>query len=336
MKGNEVFKVAVNTLGRIVDETLEANALKSADIDWLIPHQANIRIIQATARKLKMPMDRVVVTVDEHGNTSAASVPLALDVAVRDGRIQRGEMLLMEAFGGGFTWGSRSGALLTCIFAPIVISGRIHAETDAADACLCLSGQGSQSVGMLAPLADGCPAGARKPSREASEVLGYDLWRLVQDGPEVDAQPDRRTQPAMLAAGVAVWRCWHAGGDVLPAWLAGHSLGEYTALVCAGALRFARRGRGWWPSAAMRMQQAVPAGTGGMAAILGLDDAAGAGTVRAGRAGRGGRRRRISIARAGGDRRPRRCGRARDGAGKAGRRQARGYAGGAACRRTAS
>jgi 3-oxoacyl-[acyl-carrier-protein] synthase-3 len=106
MKGNEVFKVAVNTLGRIVDETLQHNSLDKSDIDWLIPHQANIRIIQATAKKLKMSMDQVVVTVGEHGNTSGASVPLALDVAVRDGRIKRGETLLMEAFGGGFTWGS--------------------------------------------------------------------------------------------------------------------------------------------------------------------------------------------------------------------------------------
>jgi len=106
MRGNEVFKVAVTTLGRIVDETLAANGLKKSDIDWLIPHQANIRIINATAKKLRTPMERVVVTVDEHGNTSAASVPLALDTAVRDGRIQRGETLLMEAFGGGFTWGS--------------------------------------------------------------------------------------------------------------------------------------------------------------------------------------------------------------------------------------
>ena len=106
MKGNEVFKVAVNTLGRIVDETLEANNMSKSDIDWLVPHQANIRIIQATARKLKMSMDRVIVTVDEHGNTSGASVPLALDVAVRDGRVKRGETLLLEAFGGGFTWGS--------------------------------------------------------------------------------------------------------------------------------------------------------------------------------------------------------------------------------------
>ncbi len=106
MKGNEVFRVAVTTLGRIVDETLEAAGLEKSDVDWLIPHQANIRIIQATARKLDLPMERVVVTVAEHGNTSAASIPLALDQAVRDGRIRRGELLLMEAFGGGFTWGS--------------------------------------------------------------------------------------------------------------------------------------------------------------------------------------------------------------------------------------
>ncbi len=106
MRGAEVFKMAVNTLGRIVDETLEQNGLEKTDVDWLIPHQANIRIIHATARKLHMPMERVVVTVAEHGNTSAASVPLALDTAVRDGRIRPGETLLMEAFGGGFTWGS--------------------------------------------------------------------------------------------------------------------------------------------------------------------------------------------------------------------------------------
>jgi 3-oxoacyl-[acyl-carrier-protein] synthase-3 len=106
MRGNEVFKMAVNTLGRIVDETLAANNMQKSDIDWLVPHQANNRIIAATARKLKMSMDQVVVTVNKHGNTSAASVPLALDVAVRDGRIKRGELLMLEAFGGGFTWGS--------------------------------------------------------------------------------------------------------------------------------------------------------------------------------------------------------------------------------------
>jgi len=106
MEGNAVFKVAVNTLDAIVDETLQANGLEKSDIDWLVPHQANIRILQSTAKKLGMSMERVVVTVDTHGNTSAASIPLALDVAVRDGRIKRGETILMEAFGGGFTWGS--------------------------------------------------------------------------------------------------------------------------------------------------------------------------------------------------------------------------------------
>ena len=106
MKGNEVFKLAVRTLGRIVDETLAANNMDKSELDWLIPHQANLRIISATARKLDMNMEQVVITVDRHGNTSAASVPLALDEAVRDGRIKRGDMLLLEAFGGGFTWGS--------------------------------------------------------------------------------------------------------------------------------------------------------------------------------------------------------------------------------------
>lgn len=106
MQGNEVFKMAVNTLGRIADETLQHNNLDKEDIDWLVPHQANTRIISATAKKLNMPMERVVMTVEKHGNTSAASVPLALDVAVRDGRIKTGDTLLLEAFGGGFTWGS--------------------------------------------------------------------------------------------------------------------------------------------------------------------------------------------------------------------------------------
>jgi 3-oxoacyl-[acyl-carrier-protein] synthase III len=106
MTGNEVFKYAVKALDSVVEETLEANGLDRHDIDWLIPHQANLRIIEATAKRLDMPMERVVVTVDRHGNTSSGSVPLALDEAVRSGRIQRGQLLLLEAFGGGFTWGS--------------------------------------------------------------------------------------------------------------------------------------------------------------------------------------------------------------------------------------
>jgi 3-oxoacyl-[acyl-carrier-protein] synthase-3 len=106
MKGNEVYKVAVNTLGQLVTETLNAHNISKAELDWLIPHQANLRIIEAIARRLELPMDRVIVTIGEQGNTSAASVPLALDTGIRDGRVRRGQLLLLEAFGGGFTWGS--------------------------------------------------------------------------------------------------------------------------------------------------------------------------------------------------------------------------------------
>ena len=106
MKGNEVYKVAVNTLGQLVMETLNANHVRKDQVDWLIPHQANIRIIEAIAKRLEMPMERVIVTINTQGNTSAASVPLALDTGIRDGRIRRGQLLLLEAFGGGFTWGS--------------------------------------------------------------------------------------------------------------------------------------------------------------------------------------------------------------------------------------
>jgi len=106
MAGSDVFKYAVKALDSVVDEALEANGIDKTQLDWLIPHQANLRIIEATAKRLAMPMDRVVLTVHKHGNTSAASVPLALDEAVRSGKVQRGQLVLMEAFGGGFTWGS--------------------------------------------------------------------------------------------------------------------------------------------------------------------------------------------------------------------------------------
>jgi len=106
MTGNEVFKVAVKTLGGIAAETLEKAGVAQSELDWLIPHQANIRIIQATAKRLGLPMEKVILTVQDHGNTSAASVPMALDVAIRDGRVKKGQLVLMEAFGGGFTWGS--------------------------------------------------------------------------------------------------------------------------------------------------------------------------------------------------------------------------------------
>jgi 3-oxoacyl-[acyl-carrier-protein] synthase-3 len=106
MKGNEVFKVAVNTLSKLVDETLEKNNMDKSDIDWLVPHQANLRIIKAAAKKLSLPLEQVVVTVDNHANTSAASIPLALNEAVKDGRIKNDQVILLEAFGSGFTWGS--------------------------------------------------------------------------------------------------------------------------------------------------------------------------------------------------------------------------------------
>jgi len=106
MKGNQVFKMAVNTLDMIVDETLNANKLSKEDIDWVVPHQANIRILEATAKKLNMSMDKVITTIEEQGNTSAASIPLALDFGVKENKIKPGHLILMEAFGGGFTWGS--------------------------------------------------------------------------------------------------------------------------------------------------------------------------------------------------------------------------------------
>ena len=110
MQGNELFRVVINILGQIVDETLTANGVTQDQIDWLIPHQANIRIIQAVAKKLQMPMEKVIVTIEDHGNTSAASIPLALDQGIRDGRIKRGDLMLFEGFGGGMAWGS---ALIT-------------------------------------------------------------------------------------------------------------------------------------------------------------------------------------------------------------------------------
>lgn len=106
MMGNQLFKLAVNTLGDLFDETLVANNMQKSDIDWLVPHQANMRIIDAMAKKLSLPLDRVTITLDKQGNTSSASIPLALDIAIRDGRIQRGQILMMEGFGGGLSWGS--------------------------------------------------------------------------------------------------------------------------------------------------------------------------------------------------------------------------------------
>jgi 3-oxoacyl-[acyl-carrier-protein] synthase-3 len=106
MDGQAVFKLAVSVLEQVANETLEAAGMEASQVDWLIPHQANIRIMQGTAKKLGLPLEKMVVTVDQHGNTSAASIPLALDVAMRDGRIKAGQHILMEGVGGGFTWGA--------------------------------------------------------------------------------------------------------------------------------------------------------------------------------------------------------------------------------------
>ena len=106
MSGNEVFKVAVRTLGKLAEKTLRDNDIDQEKLDWLVPHQANMRIIKATAKRLKLPLSKVILTVQDHGNSSSASIPMALDVGIEDGRIQRGQLILMEGFGGGFTWGS--------------------------------------------------------------------------------------------------------------------------------------------------------------------------------------------------------------------------------------
>jgi 3-oxoacyl-[acyl-carrier-protein] synthase-3 len=106
MDGQAVFKLAVNVLEKVANEALEAAGMTSGQIDWLIPHQANIRIMNGTAKKLGLPLEKMVVTVDQHGNTSAASIPLALDAAVRDGRVKKGDVVMMEGVGGGFTWGA--------------------------------------------------------------------------------------------------------------------------------------------------------------------------------------------------------------------------------------
>ena len=106
MEGNEVFKIAVNKLSEVAEETLIDCNMTSEDIHWMVPHQANIRIINAIAKRIKLPLDKVILTLDKHGNTSAASIPLALDTGVRDGRIKKGDTLLFEGIGGGFSWGS--------------------------------------------------------------------------------------------------------------------------------------------------------------------------------------------------------------------------------------
>ena len=163
MAGAEVFKVAVSMLARAVEEALAANGLSKDALTWLVPHQANIRIIQATARKIGLPMERTIVTVADHGNTSSASVPLALDVGVRDGRIKRGDLLLLEAFGGGFTWGSALirylvGLQLAC--APNrAFRGRVSREACSISSSSARGGAAAQKTPRLRGVFSGSAAG---------------------------------------------------------------------------------------------------------------------------------------------------------------------------------
>ena len=176
MDGPAVFKFAVNVMTQVAQRGARARtASTSSAVDWLIPHQANIRIIDATAKKLGVPPERVIATVERHANTSAASIPLALDEAVRDGRIRAGHRVLLIGVGGGFTWGSVLPHLLRSLTMQIAFV---------------FPGQGSQSVGMMAGF-DAHPA-IRATFDEASEVLGQDLWALVTDGPGGRPQPDRQ------------------------------------------------------------------------------------------------------------------------------------------------
>ena len=250
MNGQGVFKYAVRVLEESARETVAAAGMRLSDIDWLIPHQANVRILEATARKLELPREKLIVTVDHHGNTSAASVPLALDEFVQEGEDQarrpaappgRGRRLYVGLFGG-----------------------------DAMKLAMVFPGQGSQSVGMLEAYA-GLP-GVEEIRRTAGEVLGAEFLKLLDEGPAEKLNLTLNTQPAMLTAGYAAYRAWRALGGAAPELVAGHSLGEYTALVAAGALGF----KDCLPLVRFRaqaMQEAVPEGKGAMAAILNLDDA---------------------------------------------------------------
>ena len=206
MDGQAVFKFAVRVLGEVAGEVLDEAGLTSEDVDWLIPHQANVRIIQATAKRLGLPMERVITTVGEHGNTSAASIPLALDKAVRDGRVQRGHRLVLEGVGGALPG-------VRCCWRSEDRSRNNHNEHEkrkggAMAFALVFPGQGSQSVGMMA--AYGESAVIRDTFVEASEALGEDLWQMATEGPTERLAMTVNTQPLMLTAGVAVYRAWCA------------------------------------------------------------------------------------------------------------------------------
>ena len=292
MQGREVFKTAVRSLEAVSREALEKNGLRTTDVQHVIAHQANLRILEAVMKRLEIPVEKCHLNIEQVGNTSSASVPLTLDQANRQGALKDGDVILMMAIGGGMSWGSAS-----C------------AGEEEMKIAFVFPGQGSQYVGMGQALAQAFPA-ARAALDEADAALGGGLSRLMSDGPEDELRKTANTQPAILAVSTAAHRVLmkEAGGKFqFPAFYAGHSLGEYSALVCAGAMSLtdaikAVRARGQF------MQEAVPAGEGAMAAILGLEAMRSEeGLRRSARAGEGqGRRaRQLQLAGADGHRGPR-------------------------------
>ena len=289
MMGQEVFKVAVKNLTSASKAALEAAGLTTGDIDWVVAHQANLRIITQVASRLDIPLERFVLNIERYGNTSSASIPIALDEAVRDGRIKPGQTVLMCALGAGISWGS---ALVTdvndarrLVFSRARVAGRRHGQRRSCDAFR----GGARRVRARR-------RGARRLDQRA--LLRGPRSRAHAHAQHAARDRDDEHRRSRRAA--------RARADARPpVSAAGHSLGEYSALVARGALaledavRLVRlRGEA--------MQEAVPAGHGAMAAIMGVDAREARRALRRGRAGRGGEPRELQRARADRDRRARR------------------------------
>ena len=257
MNGKEVFKFAVRVLGRSVMKALDKIGMTKNDIDLLVPHQANVRIIDSAAKRLDLPLNKVMVNVDQYANTSAASIPIALCDARDQGRLKRDEIVVLVGFGAGLTYGS------------LVIKWQKTEEAKKmSKIAFMFPGQGSQKVGMMKDLYDNYSV-VKDVFKEADEALGFSMTDLCFKGPEEQLRLTYNTQPAILTCSVAAMKVLEEN-EIIPSVVAGHSLGEYSALVCAGAMSFADavrtvRKRGQF------MQEAVPVGEGAMAAIIGLD-----------------------------------------------------------------
>lgn len=257
MNGKEVFKFAVRVLGRSVMKALDKIGMTKNDIDLLVPHQANVRIIDSAAKRLDLPLNKVMVNVDQYANTSAASIPIALCDARDQGRLKRDEIVVLVGFGAGLTYGS------------LVIKWQKTEEAKKmSKIAFMFPGQGSQKVGMMKDLYDNYSV-VKDVFKEADEALGFSMTDLCFKGPEEQLRLTYNTQPAILTCSVAAMKVLEEN-EIVPSVVAGHSLGEYSALVCAGAMSFADavrtvRKRGQF------MQEAVPVGEGAMAAIIGLD-----------------------------------------------------------------